>query len=182
MLSEWLLRFRALREGSDFSETCANSLNSANSSSESRVPLGGATEGRVVEAIKAIGTQHSKILSGEKRSNAEVDWHDLYEERAVIREYDGGCSRAEAERLAWGELQSRWHIENGERVPRDLCAGCRKPIGNARALDLIDGNRVHLDDQNVCLIRHGNRWRAVARRALAALGLRPPATGEDEAQ
>jgi hypothetical protein len=180
--SEWLLRFRALREGSDFQETCANSLNSANSSSGSCNVTSIATEGRPIEAIKAIGTQHPKILSDQERSNAEVDWRDLFEERAAIREFEGGYPRAEAERLAWGNLENRWHLQYGERVPRDLCAGCRKPIGNADALDLIDGNRVHLAGDRGCLIRHGHRWRAVASRALAELGLRPLATGEGEAQ
>src|ERR1051325_9482943 len=32
-------------------------------------------------------------------------WRDEFEERAAIREFDGGYSRAEAERFAWGELQ-----------------------------------------------------------------------------
>jgi hypothetical protein len=126
-------------------------------------------------------------------------WCDLYEKRAAIRQYDGHYSRAEAEALAWGEMQNRWHAEHGERVSRDFCAGCRRPIGTAAALDLIDGSRVHLDVRvpverdhgfrwkmitqspehaldggNDCLIRHGKRWRAAATRALTAFGLCPP--------
>jgi hypothetical protein len=103
-----------------------------------------------------------------------ADWRDLYEERAAIRQYDGRYSRAEAEALAWGAMQTRWHVEHGERVSRDLCAGCRRAIGTEKALDLIDGNRVHIGEDNACLIRHGERWRAAAMRALVALGLRPP--------
>lgn len=99
-------------------------------------------------------------------SDKITDWRHLYDERAAIREYNGHYSRAEAERLAWGELQYRWHLQHGDRVPRDLCAGCRRPIGLAAALDLIDGNRVHLDE----------RWRATATRALVALGLVPPSS------
>jgi hypothetical protein len=98
---------------------------------------------------------------------------DLYEERAAIRECDGHYSRAEAESLAWGEVLNRWHMRHGARVPRDLCAGCRGPIGSAKALDMIDGNRVHLGDPD-CLVRHGERWREAATRALLALGLRSP--------
>jgi hypothetical protein len=64
-------------------------------------------------------------------------------------------------------------MTRGERVSRELCAGCRRPIGNAEALDMIDGNRVHLAILD-CLIRHGERWRAAATRALIAIGLRPP--------
>jgi hypothetical protein len=78
-------------------------------------------------------------------------------------------------------MQNRWHAQYGEQVPKDICAGCRRPIGTASALDLIDGSRVHLNDGNACLIRHGERWRAAATRALMALGLRPPVT-EDRAR
>jgi hypothetical protein len=82
---------------------------------------------------------------------------------AVIREY------TRSERFAWGERQNRWHLEHGERVPVDICAGCRRPIAAAEALDLIDGCRVHFGEID-CLIRHGTRWRAAATRALMALG------------
>jgi len=108
--------------------------------------------------------------------NACVDWCGWYEERAAIRQFDGGHTREEAESLAWGEAEDRWHLQHGERVPRDRCAGCRRPIGSAVALDLADGNRVHHDHANICLTQHGDRWRAVATRALAAMGLRSPAT------
>jgi len=96
-------------------------------------------------------------------------------ERAAIRQYEGGYSRAEAELLAWRELENRWNLAHGERVLRELCAGCRRPIGTEAALDLIDGNRVHDPEDNDCLIRHGERWRATAARALIAMGLQPPA-------
>ena len=109
-----------------------------------------------------------------------ADWRDLYEERCAIREFDGGHSRAEAECLAWSEMENRWHIEHGERVPPDICAGCRRPIGSAAALDLIDGCRVHLTDDNACLIRHGERWRAMAAQGLIVLGLRQPTADVSE--
>jgi hypothetical protein len=65
-------------------------------------------------------------------------------------------------------------MTHGERVPGRLCAGCRRPIGAAETLDLIDGNRVHDRPDNACLIWHGERWRAAASRALIAFGLEPP--------
>jgi hypothetical protein len=102
-------------------------------------------------------------------------WREFYEERMEQRGFNGGHPHAEAARLAWGEAQWRWHKAYGERVSRDLCAGCRRPIGETEALDLIDGNRVHDPSDNDCLIRHGERWRRAATRALVALGLQPPA-------
>ena len=129
-----------------------------------------------VAAVAVVASGGSS--GGHEAPSPEVDWRDLFEERAAIREFDGRYSRAEAEALAWGELQNRWHLEHGDRIPRDLCAGCRRPIGDAEALDLIDGSRVHLTDTNTCLIQHGNRWRANATRALMAVGLRPHPTKE----
>src|SRR6266478_6719489 len=75
----------------------------------------------------------------------------------------------EAVGLAWGELQDRWHKLHGERVSPDLCSGCRRSIGDGKALDLCDGNRVHLDDLN-CLLQHGERWRRAATGALVEAG------------
>jgi hypothetical protein len=125
---------------------------------------------RPIGTIDTIGTQDQ----AEPSRGPEANWCDLFEERAAIYEYDGRYTRAEAEVLAWGELQNRWHFEHGARAARDLCAGCRLPIGSAEVLDLIDGNRVHLRGDRDCLIQHGRRWRAAATRALLSLGLRSP--------
>jgi len=170
MPSEWLLRFRALSSGSSFPQFSADSADSADSptinSTEDEISRGS----RPIGTIGTIGTQHSEGPLRYRESNAEIepDWRDL------LHKYDGGYTRAQAERLAWGALQNRWHMEHGNRVPRDLCAGCRQPLGSADALSLIDGCRVHLKDNHDCLIRYGERWRTVATRALLALGVRPP--------
>jgi hypothetical protein len=103
-------------------------------------------------------------------------WIDRFEERATHRHPI--YPRAVAERLAWAEIEARWHLELGERVPRELCAGCREPIDEAKALDLIDGCRVHVRPDHNCLIRYGGRWRAAATRALMAMGLTPPSGRE----
>jgi hypothetical protein len=79
-------------------------------------------------------------------ADLEVDpehWRQLYDERAAIREYEGGYSRAEAEGLAWGEVELRWHMaHHGPAVP-GVCAGCRRPITDEAVISLIDGNKVH---------------------------------------
>jgi len=51
------------------------------------------------------------------------------------------------------KAEMRWHLDHGERVPRDICAGCRRSITpGKKALDLADDNRVHLADGYECLI------------------------------
>jgi hypothetical protein len=83
----------------------------------------------------------------------------------------------EAEQLAWGELEDRWHRLNGARVPEWQCAGCGEPIGGRTTLDLADGNRVHLDGLD-CVLRFGERRRSEAAASLRALGLHPAADYE----
>lgn len=41
--------------------------------------------------------------AGLSDTSAPAEWHALFEERAAIREFEGGFSRAEAERLALAE-------------------------------------------------------------------------------
>jgi hypothetical protein len=79
----------------------------------------------------------------------------------------------EAARLAWGEMQNRWHQLYGARAPEWRCAGCGKPIGGLPSMALADRNRVHVDKFG-CLERFGERWRGEATAGLRALGLAPP--------
>jgi hypothetical protein len=84
---------------------------------------------------------------------------------------------ADASRLARGQLENRWHRLHGRRTPEWQCAGCGEPIGGLPALNLADGNRVHLDKLD-CLFSFGQRWRTEATAALQPLGLDPPADGD----
>ena len=123
-----------------------------------------AHKAEIIAEIAAAG------IASQDADDAVVDWRNWYKQRVVIWQFGRRYTRDEAERLAQTEAKDRWHRANGERVPHDLCAGCRRPIGSAQALDLIDGNRVHFGDLN-CLVRHGNRWRAVAAQALELMGI-----------
>jgi hypothetical protein len=102
-------------------------------------------------------------------------WTDVFEERATTREHDGGYPRADAERLAWREVEWRWHMAHCKPAAPDICAGCRQPIGAGPQISLIDGNAVHDRHDHACLIRFGEYWRGVARASLIALGLPQPA-------
>ena len=101
-------------------------------------------------------------------------WRDQYEERARHRELGGRRPRAEAEVLAWGDMQWLWHKQRSERVPPGICGGCRKPIRTAEAIPLIDGAYVHDGKGHECLIAYGSRWRRQATAELRAFGLEPP--------
>jgi hypothetical protein len=133
-------------------------------------------------APAAKAAKPAKVAQTLAITPAAPSWRNLFVERAAIR----------GERLAWGELQNRWHMTHGKRVPTALCAGCRRPIGELRdreksdisekraPLDLIDGNRVHDAAAHDCLIRYGERWRGAATRALVAMGLSAPAEDYDK--
>jgi hypothetical protein len=85
----------------------------------------------------------------------------------------------DASRLAWGELEDRWHRLHGTRTPEWRCAGCGETIGGRTALDLADGNRAHLDGLD-CLLSFGALWRREATAGLRALGLDPPPDTDSE--
>jgi hypothetical protein len=111
----------------------------------------------------------------------KADWHARYGEAlAHWRPLHPG----EAKRIAWGEMQNRWHRLYGARVPEWQCAGCGAPIGGVGALLLGDGARTHFDTGHGldCLIDYGHRWRGAATRALAAMGLQPPAEDDDRCE
>lgn len=172
-MTDWLARFRELTADDprfshgDNSDVSDNRPTSDYKAQNRRDALAIVTNVPFVTA-----SEEADMPNAGPNQTVEFDWRDLFEERTAIRQFDGGYSRVKAERLAWAELQNRWHMAHGERVPPDLCAGCRRPIGGAPTLDLIDGCRVHSADSD-CLIRHGERWRMTATRALLALGLRP---------
>jgi hypothetical protein len=101
------------------------------------------------------------------------DWRARH--RGAIAYWSALHPAAEAARLAWGELEDRWHRLHRARMPEWQCAGCGELIGGAAALDLADGARVHVETLN-CVLRYGERWRRAATEALSAIGLEPPAT------
>lgn len=134
-----------------------------------------------VEILAALSPtmDGSESAAQEKATDRPDDartWRDLYAMRTG-HWFHGERRWHEAEALAWSDLENRWNLAHGERVLPQICAGCRRPIGTAETPALVDGNRVHLHDGCDCLIRHGERWRAAATRALIAMGLVPPAMG-----
>jgi hypothetical protein len=109
------------------------------------------------------------------------DWRGEYNERAAIFEFDGKHTRAEAERMAWHVVASRWYREHGKRVSANLCAGCGKPLSGApHVLLLPHGERAHSADGYPCILAYGRRWKSAAAKVLSAFGIpSPEATGSD---
>lgn len=101
---------------------------------------------------------------------------DFFGERAAHREFDGGYSRADAERLAFGEMILEWHYQHGVRPEPSRCAGCGDELPAAIGLALCDGACVHFDAVRGvdCIIAYGKKWRGAAVTALHGLGFSPP--------
>jgi TubC N-terminal docking domain len=103
-----------------------------------------------------------------------VSWRHRFAVRTVHWELGGYRSLLDAQRLAFAELLDEFREDHGRRWPVWRCAGCDEPIGGLSALTLADGNRVHFDEANECLIGFGRRWHNEVIAGLRALGLEPP--------
>jgi len=106
-----------------------------------------------------------------------ADWRARH--REAVARWGSLHPADEAEQLAWGELEDRWHRLHGRRSLEWQCAGCGEPIGGMPTLTLADGNRVHLDKLD-CLLTFGERWRSEASAGLRASGLHPPSCMQPE--
>jgi hypothetical protein len=125
------------------------------------------------EPLVRLLAKHKTDVLAALAPAAEAQW---WRRRFTTRTFqwsNGSRTWREVQRLAWGDLQNEWHARHGHRTPAWQCAGCEKPISGAEALDLLDGNRVHLEPID-CLIAFGRRWRGDADAALVALGLSQP--------
>jgi hypothetical protein len=130
-----------------------------------------------VMAALAEGGDRATHASSECPAAAEAGrWRDFFAERAAHREFDGGYSRADAERLAFGEMVLEWHRRYGARPDPHRCAGCGDDMPSEGGLALSDGARVHFDAVRGvgCIITYGQKWRGAAVAALRELGFDPP--------
>jgi|HubBroStandDraft_6_1064221.scaffolds.fasta_scaffold07060_3 hypothetical protein len=136
----------------------------------------------LVEALRRSKTDILRLISRKRANDKErvpADdtewWLDLFNERAAHRQFDGGYSRAEAERRAFNEMILEWQARHGGRPDPLRCVGCGDELPANSGLALTDGARVHFDVRGVnCIIAYGRKWRAAAAAALRAIGLVPP--------
>jgi len=142
-------------------------------------PLVGLLAAHKAEVMAALteGDDHGEAASRECPGAAEAGyWRDFFDERAAHREFDGGYSRADAERLAFGEMILDWHRRYGARPDPFRCAGCGDELPSKGGLALCDGARVRLDAVRKvdCIITYGKKWRSAAVVALPGLGFNLP--------
>ena len=101
---------------------------------------GKTSRGAKAEVMAALteGDDRAGAASRECSGAAEAGyWRDLFEERAAHREFDGGHSRADAERLAFGEMILEWHRRYGARPDPFRCAGCGDDMPS-RCCEFVD--------------------------------------------
>lgn len=126
------------------------------------------------ESHPFVSSVSASLADAENVTASPANWRRAYAGRVRRRMGSTGYARAEAERLAWGEILNEWHLAHYvPPSPDNLCAGCHKPVGSPETLSLPDGSRVHFNDL-ACLTSYGHHWRAVAAGGLQALGINPP--------
>jgi len=79
------------------------------------------------EVMVALTEADERARPASRKCRAAVGaeyWRDLFDERAAHHEFDGGYSRADAERLAFGEMILEWHRLLGVPPEPNHCAGC----------------------------------------------------------
>jgi hypothetical protein len=118
--------------------------------------------------VRQLAEHKAEILTALAEATSWAARH-----REAVKYWSALHPADEAAELAWGEMQVRWHRLHGQRLLQWQCAGCGQAIGGLPALDLADGDRVHLANLD-CLLAFGNRWRGEATAGLRALGLEPP--------
>ena len=136
-----------------------------------------ATHKAEVMAALTVGDDRGEPAPRARSAAVETGyWRNFFDERAAHREMDGGYSRADAERLAFGEIILEWHRQHGARPDAHRCACCGDDLSGESGLTLGDGSRVHFDGVRGvdCIIAYGVKWRGAAVTALRKLGFDPP--------
>ncbi len=81
------------------------------------------------QVLNALGRHKREVITllqtAGHRSSAE-DWQAYYDERAAVREYDGGLPRGEAEQLAFEDTVTQWLCLHPAPAsnPQEGCVHC----------------------------------------------------------
>ena len=79
---------------------------------------------RLLQALKAQRDEVAFLLTPDASGWTPEDWRAYFEERAGIRQFEGGFERSEAERLAFGDCVTEWLTRNPERNKPTICSAC----------------------------------------------------------
>ena len=132
---------------------------------------------RLVDALRRRKGEVLAYLARVGDAWGADEWRDWITERGAILEHDAGLSRSEADRRAYQHAIIEWQNRNPPLVDSRVCAGCGLAMIEA-ATDwrpLADGATVHYGGAHGlrCWQAHGERRRADAEAALAALRVKP---------
>ena len=130
--------------------------------------------GAVIEALSRHKPGIVAILQSDTSGWSVTEWQDFYQERAAIMEYDGKCSRQEAERQALEWCITNWLAANPpDGLCDELCAACGDPVGRIGedAIPLLAGKESHAWVHHACVDRWRMKWRGLAVAALAKMGV-----------
>ncbi len=133
----------------------------------------------IVDALKRHKAQIVALLSPAGDGWSAADWQAFFDERAGIAEFDGGMSRAAAERQAFECCVVEWLNRNPEPSHPGRCAHCGEPGGSACAV-IPFGTETHGHTwlHPHCWSAWHQRRQQQARETLEKVGLAPPANTE----
>jgi hypothetical protein len=121
----------------------------------------------------------SRGTSPTRASWSSADWQAYFDERAAIREYDGGLARDQAEGLAFEDTVSHWlSVHPAPATPPDRCVHC----GHTQRTDdvllpmLAEGGHTWI--HNNCWTEWYATRRSVAIATLNAMGVASAPAGE----
>ena len=123
----------------------------------------------------------SRGASPTRDSWEAADWQALFQERAAIREYEGGFARSEAERLAFDDTVAHWlSAHPPPATSPDRCVHCRATQRTNDVLlpVLAEGGHTWIHDGCWTEWYRFRRQEAVA--ALETNGLKPPTSHGDQ--
>ena len=131
----------------------------------------------VVETLRAVKAELLVLLSSgaDKPDWDAADWQAYLDERAAIREHDGGLPRSAAERLAFEDAVAHWLCLHPAPAtdPRRGCVQCGRgdQASNTLLPVLAPGGHVWVHDR--CWEAWTSSRQHEAREALRRLGLEP---------
>lgn len=79
---------------------------------------------RLLQALKDQRDALAFLITPDASGWTPEDWQGYFEERAGIRQFEGGFERNEAERLAFEDCVAEWLTRNPERNKPTRCAAC----------------------------------------------------------